>query len=145
MTTQFECVNCGRRYPADKLSKCPVCSASGPMIPKESNLNQAKPIIGGKYLDDGQKFLWKAGGTIFALLVAGSWIWSWIFPDDPNRYNLPTPAPTETIAPSIGQGTSSYYEDPCEDAPTVEDYLWCVEDGALEDWKQDREAEAGLP
>ncbi len=96
-------------------------------------------------MDDSQKVLWKVGASIFALLIAGSWIWSWIFPEDPDRYNLPTPVPTQTAAPDSGQGTSSYYVDPCEDAPTVEEYLWCVEDGALEDWQQDREADAGLP
>ena len=141
----FECVNCGRIYPADKLPKCPVCSASGPLISQESNLEQSIPTRNSKYLDDGQNSLWKTGGTIFALLIAGSWIWSWIFPEDPERYNQPSPTPTETIVPSIGQGTTSYYIDPCEDAPTVEDYLSCVEDRALEDWQQDREAEAGLP
>jgi hypothetical protein len=96
-------------------------------------------------MDDGQKFLWKVGGGAFALLIAGSWVWSWIFPEDPNKYNIPTPAPTEIVSPSTGQGTTSYYIDPCEDAPTVEDYKYCLEDQALDDWMDERRNEAGLP
>ena len=40
MTTQFECVNCGRIYNAIKLPKCPVCSASGTVASVQSNQNQ---------------------------------------------------------------------------------------------------------
>ena len=43
MTTQFECTNCGRIYNANKVPKCPVCSASGPMTPDGSNQNQDAP------------------------------------------------------------------------------------------------------
>jgi hypothetical protein len=43
MTTQFECVNCGRIYNANKVPKCPACSASGPMTSGESNKNQGTP------------------------------------------------------------------------------------------------------
>lgn len=96
-------------------------------------------------MNSDTKFLWKAGGTIFALLIAGSWIWSWIFPEDPNRYNIPSPSVTQSEAPAPSQGTSSYYFDPCEDEITVEAYQSCLEDQALEDWQQDREGEAGLP
>jgi hypothetical protein len=96
-------------------------------------------------MDESQKFLWKAGGGIFALLIAGSWLWVWIFPEDPNRYNVPTPTPTQTFAPSTVPGTTYYSIDPCEDAPTVEEYKYCLEDQALEDWMQDRRSEAGLP
>ncbi len=145
MDSPFECVNCGRIYAADKLPKCPVCSASGPIMPNKPNLNQVMPLNNDNYVSKGQTPLWKVGGIIITLLIAGSWIWSWIFPEDPERYNLPTPAPTQTVAPSTGQGTSSYYKDPCEDEPTVEEYLWCVENRVLDDWQQDREAEAGLP
>lgn len=96
-------------------------------------------------MDDSQKFLLKAGGGIFALLITGSWIWVWIFPEDPNRYNIPTPIPTQTIAPSTGQGTTGYYSDPCEDEPTVEDYKFCLEEQAIEDLMDERRNEAGLP
>ena len=96
-------------------------------------------------MDDSQKFLLKAGGGIFALLIAGSWIWVWIFPEDPNRYNIPTPIPTQTSAPSTGQGTTGYYSDPCEDEPTVEDYKFCLEEQAIEDLMDERRNEAGLP
>ena len=41
MKTLFECVNCGRVYAADKLRKCPVCSASGPMTLSEPSGVQA--------------------------------------------------------------------------------------------------------
>jgi hypothetical protein len=40
VTTLFECVNCGRVYAADKLPKCPVCSASGPMTLSQQRGNQ---------------------------------------------------------------------------------------------------------
>jgi hypothetical protein len=96
-------------------------------------------------MDDSQKFLLKVGGGIFALLIAGSWLWVWIFPENPNRYNVPTPAPTQTIAPNTGQGTTSYYIDPCEDEPTVEDYKFCLEQQAIEDLMDERRNEAGLP
>ena len=96
-------------------------------------------------MDDSQKFLLKAGGGIFALLIAGSWLWVWIFPEDPNRYNIPTPAPTQSVAPSTGQGTTGYYSDPCEDEPTVEDYKFCLEEQAIEDLMDERRNEAGLP
>jgi len=32
MESLFECTNCGRTYNSHKLSKCPICSASGPII-----------------------------------------------------------------------------------------------------------------
>lgn len=41
MTSLFECVNCGRLYAADKLPKCPVCSASGPMTLGQQSRDQA--------------------------------------------------------------------------------------------------------
>jgi hypothetical protein len=40
MTNQFECVNCGRIYNSNKIPKCPVCSASGPMASEVSIHNQ---------------------------------------------------------------------------------------------------------
>jgi hypothetical protein len=96
-------------------------------------------------MDDSQKFLLKAGGGIFALLIAGSWLWVWIFPEDPNRYNIPTPVPTQTFAPSTVPGTTGYYSDPCEDEPTVEDYKYCLEDQAIEDLMQEQRNEWGFP
>ena len=96
-------------------------------------------------MDASQRLLWKAGTTIFVALIAGAWIWSWIFPEDPNRYNIPIPSVTQSQSPATSQGSSSLYFDPCEDEVTVEAYQSCLEDQALEDWRQDREGEAGLP
>ena len=96
-------------------------------------------------MDESQKFLWKAGSAIFADLLAGVWIWSWIFPEDPNRYNTPSPSVTQSQAPATSPGSNSLYIDPCEDEVTVEAYQSCLEDQALEDWQQEREGEAGLP
>jgi len=44
MTTQFECTNCGRFYNTNKVPKCPVCSASGPITPVESFQNPGTPL-----------------------------------------------------------------------------------------------------
>lgn len=96
-------------------------------------------------MDDDKKFLLKAGGIIFVLLIGGSWLWVWIFPEDPNRYNDPTPAPTQSVSTSTGQGTTGFYSDPCEDEVTAADYESCLEDEALKDLMQEREGEAGLP
>ena len=96
-------------------------------------------------MDNDKKFLLKAGGIIFALLVGGSWLWVWIFPEDPNRYNIPTPTPTQSVTPNTGGGRTGYYSDPCEDEFTAEDYQSCLEDEALKDFMEDRRGEAGLP
>lgn len=95
-------------------------------------------------MDESQKFLWKAGAAIFAILIAGAWIWSWIFPEDQTRY-IPQPVPTQTEAPAYTGNGNSYYSEPCEDEYLAEDYRSCLEDLALDDWQMDREAEAGLP
>ncbi len=95
-------------------------------------------------MDEGQKFLWKAGSAIFALLIASAWIWSWIFPEDQTRY-IPQPVPTQTEAPIYTGNGNSNYSGPCEDEFTADAYQSCLEDLALEDWQMDREAEAGLP
>jgi hypothetical protein len=55
MTTQFECVNCGRIYAADKLPKCPVCSASGPMTPEGSDSNQTTSPRKENYSDEEKR------------------------------------------------------------------------------------------
>ena len=96
-------------------------------------------------MDSGQKLLWKVGTALFAIIIAGSWIWSWIFPEDPNRYNVPTPAATQSESPGTGQVPIPYSNDPCDDEVTVQDYKSCIEDQYLDDWHDDREAEAGLP
>lgn len=96
-------------------------------------------------MDEGQKFLWKAGAALFAILIAGSWIWSWVFPEGPNRYKSPTSVVTQTQEPSVAPGLNSYSVGPCDDEVTVADYKSCMEDQALQDWKLEREGEAGLP
>ena len=96
-------------------------------------------------MDEDKKLLWKIGGLILAVLIAGSWIWSWIFPQDPNKYNVPNPVKSESPASNPNDTSSNYYPDLCEDAPTVEDYKSCLEDEALKDYQQEREGEAGLP
>lgn len=95
-------------------------------------------------MDEGQKLLWKVGAAIFAILIAGAWIWSWLFPEDPNRY-LPRPSPVVTQAPAGGSRSPSLYSDPCEDEITVEDYKSCMEDQAIEDWRLEQEGNTGLP
>ena len=95
-------------------------------------------------MDESQKFLWKAGSAICAVLIAGAWIWSWIFPEDQTRY-IPKPVPTQTEAPAYTGNGNLNYSEPCEDEYTAEDYRNCLEDLALDDWQMDREAEAGLP
>jgi hypothetical protein len=58
MTTQFECVNCGRFYAADKLPKCPVCSASGPIVLDKSNLSESESSRNYVYLDAEKTPFW---------------------------------------------------------------------------------------
>lgn len=55
MTTQFECVNCGKIYNALKVRKCPVCSASGPTISIESAQNRSTPSSSNKYWDEEER------------------------------------------------------------------------------------------
>jgi hypothetical protein len=95
-------------------------------------------------VDEDQKFLWKAGTAIFAVLIAGVWIWSWMFPEDQTRY-VPQPSPIQTEAPVYTGNGIPTYSGPCDDEYTAEDYRNCLEDSALDDWQMDREAEAGLP
>jgi hypothetical protein len=95
-------------------------------------------------MDESQKFLWKAGTVVFALLIAGAWIWSWIFPEDQTRY-VPQPAPTQVEAPVYTGNGNSYYSEPCGDEYTAQDYQDCLEDLALDDWRLEQEGNAGLP
>jgi hypothetical protein len=59
MTTQFECVNCGRIYNAIKVPKCPVCSASGPIISSESTQNQRAQSSSDNYSDEQERQKWE--------------------------------------------------------------------------------------
>lgn len=96
-------------------------------------------------MDQGKLAAYKFWGGLFLILIASSWIWSWIFPEDPNRGDIfKNPSPTiQTPTPQLPP-TTSFYE-PCEDEFTAEDYRNCMEDLALDDWYQDRQWEAGLP
>lgn len=91
--------------------------------------------------------LWKFAVAVFSLLIAGSWIWSWANPQDYSNYPVNPPGVTNTpnwkdqVVPNSNLSTI----DPCEDAPTVEDYKSCLEDMALEDWMDDQRGNAGLP
>ena len=86
MTTLFECVNCGRLYAADKLPKCPVCSASGPMTLGQPTGDQAmlstSQVLSSKeerrkfeeQRGNGSKPSWGAtilwwGGIAFAIFI----------------------------------------------------------------------------
>ena len=55
MTTQFECVNCGRIYNANKVPKCPVCSASGPITPEGLDSNQTTSPRKDNYSDEEER------------------------------------------------------------------------------------------
>jgi hypothetical protein len=96
-------------------------------------------------MDAEKKAMWKFFGGAFALLIAGSWIWSWIFPSEPIVYVPPVTTQVETPSPSWQDTVPNTYYSPCDDEVTVEDYKYCMEEQALEDWQQDREGEAGLP
>jgi hypothetical protein len=84
MNIPFECVNCGRIYAADKLPKCPVCSASGPMMPEKSNVHQSTSSANKSYLDYeepakgkelvvawGSLILWYGGIAFLIFIVLG--------------------------------------------------------------------------
>ena len=96
-------------------------------------------------MDKDKLGAYKFWGSVFLLFIAAAWIWSWIFPEDPNRGDIfknPTTivqTPTPQLPP-----TTSYYE-PCEDEFTAEDYRDCMDDQALDDWYEERQSEAGLP
>ena len=84
---------------------------------------------------------------LFSVVIGGAWIWSWANPQD---YSNPpvseppavsTPAPLNEVVPNSNIGII----DPCEDAPTVEEYKLCLEDMALEDWMNDRRSQVGEP
>ena len=97
-------------------------------------------------MDRETKNLWKLGLTLFSILIAGSWIWSWINPSEPVKW--PTPSPSSVESPTwsnVPPSTTFSSIDPCEDEPTVQDYKDCLEGVALDDWKSEQESNAGLP
>jgi hypothetical protein len=96
-------------------------------------------------MDKNKLGAYKFWGGAFLLFVAASWIWSWIFPTDPNAGDIfKNPAPIiQTPIPQLPP-TTNYYE-PCEDEFTAEDYRDCMEGIALDDWYQEQQWEAGLP
>jgi hypothetical protein len=55
MSTEFECVNCGRIYNSNKVPKCPVCSASGPITSGDSKQNQGMPSSSDNHSDEEER------------------------------------------------------------------------------------------
>lgn len=73
----IECVNCGRIYPADKLPKCPACSASSPIEyylgeqerrKQEERSKVHKPSVAATL---GSTILWYAGVAFVVFIIVG--------------------------------------------------------------------------
>jgi hypothetical protein len=96
-------------------------------------------------MDKDKLALYKFIGIVFALLIAGSWIWSWINPSDNTPITYTAPTVVESTSTKTYNNPSVNYSNPCEDYENTQDYLNCMEDQALEDWHNDRVAEAGMP
>jgi hypothetical protein len=69
MQAPFECVNCGRIYAADKLSKCPVCAASGPMIAGKINLDESASLSTANHSRDEKTPFWVHLARILILAI----------------------------------------------------------------------------
>ena len=100
---------------------------------------------GVAFMDRDQLAVYKFIGIVFALLIAGAWIWSWINPADNNPVIWPSQSVTESQQEYTQPSTTLSYTNPCEDYTNTQDYLNCMEDMALDDWRIQRESEAGMP